>query len=72
MQSQNPRTTFAETLLAMNGGKEISDDEKNTASLLCNAAIEARVIGLDKPAMYHRFRRTWNYRYNATLWCVQD
>ena len=48
---ENPRTTFARTLLAMNGGKEISDDEKNTASLLCNAAIEARVIGLDKPAM---------------------
>ena len=47
----NPRTTFARTLLAMNGGAVISDDEKNTASLLCNAAIEARVIGLDKPAM---------------------
>ena len=48
---ENPRTTFARTLLAINSGKEISDDEKNTASLLCNAAIEARVIGLDKPAM---------------------
>ena len=47
----NPRTTFARLMLAMNGGKVISDDEKRTASLLCNAAIEARVIGLDKPAM---------------------
>jgi len=47
----HPRTTFARALLAMNGGEMISSDEKNTASLLCNAAIEARVIGLDKPAM---------------------
>lgn len=47
----NPRTTFARQLLAMNGGKVISGDEQMTASLLCNAAIEARVIGLDKPAM---------------------
>lgn len=45
------RTTFARRLLAMNGGKVISDNEERTASLLCNAAIEARVIGLDKPAM---------------------
>lgn len=28
-----------------------SGEEQKTASLLCNAAIEARVIGLDKPAM---------------------
>ena len=48
---ENPRTTFARTLLEMNGGEVISSDEKNTGSLLCNAAIEARVIGLDKPAM---------------------
>ena len=47
----NPRTTFARQLLAMNGGEVISKDEKMTGSLLCNAAIEARVIGLDKPAM---------------------
>ncbi len=47
----NPRTTFARQLLAMNGGEIISKDEKMTGSLLCNAAIEARVIGLDKPAM---------------------
>ena len=48
---KNPRTTFARQLLAMNGGQIISSDEQMTASLLCNATIEARVIGLDKPAM---------------------
>lgn len=48
---KNPRTTFARQLLAINNGKEVSDDEQKTASLMCNAAIEARVIGLDKPAM---------------------
>ena len=48
---RNPRTTFARQLLAMNGGQVISSDEQMTASLLCNATIEARVIGLDKPAM---------------------
>ena len=45
---ENPRTR---QLLAINNGKEVSDDEQKTASLMCNAAIEARVIGLDKPAM---------------------
>ena len=48
---ENPRTTFARQLLAINNGKEVSDDEQKTASLMCNAAIEARVIGLVKPAM---------------------
>ena len=48
---KNPRTTFVRQLLAMNGGQVISSDEQMTASLLCNASIEARVIGLDKPAM---------------------
>ncbi|PWJ50343.1 serine dehydratase subunit alpha family protein [Faecalicatena contorta] len=47
----HPRTTFSRFLLKMNDGKIISDNEQTTASLLCNAAIEARVIGLDKPAM---------------------
>ena len=47
----NPRTTFARQLKKMNDDKVISDDEQKTAQLLCNAAIEARVIGLDKPAM---------------------
>lgn len=48
---KNPRTTYARYLLKKNGGKIFSEDEQKTASLLCNAAIEARVIGLDKPAM---------------------
>ena len=48
---QNPRTTYARYLLEKNDGKIISQNELNTASLLCKAAIEARVIGLDKPAM---------------------
>ena len=47
----SPRTTYARYLLKKNGGVVISEDEQKTASLLCNAAIEARVIGLDKPAM---------------------
>lgn len=48
---ENPRTTYARYLLEKNGGQIISEDEQKTASLLCNAAIEARVIGLDFPAM---------------------
>ena len=48
---ENPRTTFARQLLAIHKGQEVSDAEQKTASLMCNAAIEARVIGLDKPAM---------------------
>lgn len=47
----SPRTTFARHLLQLNGGQEVSDNEQATASLMCNAAIEARVIGLDRPAM---------------------
>lgn len=47
----NPKTTFAPFLLAENDGQRISADEEKTASLLCNAAIEARVIGLNRPAM---------------------
>ncbi|MBQ6314982.1 MAG: serine dehydratase subunit alpha family protein [Mogibacterium sp.] len=45
------KTTFGPRLLEKNGGKLVSDDEQKTASLMCNGAIEARVIGLDKPAM---------------------
>lgn len=45
------KTTFAPSLLEMNGGVIISRDEQASASLLCNATIEGRVIGLDKPAM---------------------
>ncbi len=48
---ESPRTTYAPYLLEKNGGKIFSGDEQKTASLLCNAAIEARVIGLDRPAM---------------------
>lgn len=47
----SPKTTYARYLLAANGGKIISDDEQKTATLLCNAAIEARVLGLPEPAM---------------------
>lgn len=45
------KTTYGPYLLKKNGGKVISDDEQRTASLLCNGAIEARVIGLSRPAM---------------------
>ena len=45
------KTTFCPYLLAANGGKMISEDEQKTASLLCNGAIEARVLGLSRPAM---------------------
>ena len=48
---ESPKTTYARYLLAKNGGKIISDDEQKTVFLLCNAAIEARVIGLPDPAM---------------------
>ena len=47
----SPKTTFARCLLAENGGQLISHNEQATASLLCNAAIEARVLGLPQPAM---------------------
>ena len=45
------RTTIARKLLQMNHGMTYSKDDLKTAQLLCNTAIEARVIGLDKPAM---------------------
>ena len=47
----NPKTTYARYLHAANGGKLVSADAQKTASLFCNAAIEARVLGLPKPAM---------------------
>ena len=47
----SPKTTYARYLHAANGGKLVSSDAQKTASLFCNAAIEARVIGLSKPAM---------------------
>lgn len=45
------KTTFGPMLKKNNGGKLLSEDELKTAQLLCNGAIEARVLGLDKPAM---------------------
>lgn len=45
------RTTFGPMLMKKNGGNLISNDEVATAQLLCNGAIEARVIGLNKAAM---------------------
>ena len=45
------KTSFAKYLYAQNGQQVISEDEEKTAQLLCNAAIEARVIGLDQAAM---------------------
>lgn len=45
------RTAFAHHLYRKNGGRVISTDETLTASLLCNGAIEARVLGLSRPAM---------------------
>lgn len=48
---QSPKTSFGPMLKKQNGGKLISEDELRTAQLLCNGAIEARVLGLNKPAM---------------------
>ena len=48
---KNRRTTFAHYLYKKNGERMISDDEQQSASLLCNGAIEARVLGLSHPAM---------------------
>lgn len=45
------RTTIGPMLLAQNGNQRISLDDKKTAQLLCNGAIEARVLGLNRPAM---------------------
>ena len=44
-------TPFAHYLFKKNGQRIISDDEQTSASLLCNAAIEARVLGLSCLAM---------------------
>ncbi len=48
---ESGRTGFGPYLLKANGGQLISKDEQKTASLLCNGAIEARVLGLSRPAM---------------------
>lgn len=48
---QSGRTVFTKQLLEENGKEIISKDAKATAQLLCNGAIEARVLGLGRPAM---------------------
>lgn len=45
------RAVIARQLLKENGGEIISEDAKKTAQLFCNGAIEARVLGLSRPAM---------------------
>ncbi len=45
------RAVIARQLLKENGGEIISEDARKTAQLLCNGAIEARVLGLNRPAM---------------------
>lgn len=45
------KTGFTRHLFQQNGRRIISEDEQATASLLCNAAIEARVLGFSRPAM---------------------
>lgn len=45
------RAVITKLLLRKNGGKVISDNVLKTAQLLCNGAIEARVLGLSRPAM---------------------
>ncbi len=48
---ESGKTVFGPYLLAANGGKVLGPDEQKTASLLCCGAIEARVLGLSRPAM---------------------
>ncbi|MBR0140338.1 MAG: serine dehydratase subunit alpha family protein [Firmicutes bacterium] len=45
------RMSFVNAMIGMNGGEIFSKDEEKTAELLCGGAIEARVMGLDLPAM---------------------
>ncbi len=45
------RTRYLHALLEGKGDAIFSENELATASLLCNGAIESRVIGLDAPAM---------------------
>ena len=45
------KTTIGPMLLRANDGKIISKDARKTAQLMCNGAIEARVLGLSSPAM---------------------
>lgn len=45
------KTMIGPMLLRANDGKIISEDARKTAQLMCNGAIEARVLGLSSPAM---------------------
>ena len=45
------RAVIARQLWKDNNKEVISDDARKTAQLLCNGAIEARVLGLSRPAM---------------------
>lgn len=45
------KTTIGPMLLRANDGKIISEDARKTAQLMCNGAIEARVLGVSSPAM---------------------
>ena len=45
------RAVIAHQLLKENGNKRVSKDVLKTAQLMCNGAIEARVLGLSRPAM---------------------
>lgn len=48
---RSKKTTIGPMLLRANAGKIISEDARKTAQLMCNGAIEARVLGLSSPAM---------------------
>lgn len=48
---ESKRTSFASPMLEMNGGKLFSEDEQLSALATAAAAIEARVLGEDLPAM---------------------
>lgn len=48
---KSSKATIIHHLYQQNHQQVISANEQKTASLLCNGAIEARVIGLSKPAM---------------------
>lgn len=48
---KSSRTTLGHSLYKQNGNTGISKDELATAQFVTNTALEARVIGLSKPAM---------------------
>ena len=48
---ESERAVITKSLMKENAGEVISTDVLKTAQLLCNGAIEARVLGLARPAM---------------------